>query len=68
MSANGHCEPCKEPAPVKRVDGTAYLVPHHTTRVSESGHDHPKNVGTIDITCHREIHYEGEAWLNISHE
>ena len=68
MRANGPCESCEEQAPVKRVDGTANFVPHHTTRVSEGGLDHLKNVGTISLTCHREIHYGAEACLNVSHE
>jgi len=63
MRANGHCESCKEPAPFKRSDGSAYLEPHHTTRVSDGGLDHPKHVGAICPTCHREIHYGAEGQL-----
>ena len=57
LRANGHCESCNAPAPFKRPDGSAYLEPHHTTRVSDGGLDHPKHVGAICPTCHREIHY-----------
>lgn len=63
MRANGHCESCKESAPFKRSDGTPYLEPHHTTRVSDGGLDHPKHVGAICPTCHREIHYGAEGPL-----
>ncbi|MEO8120125.1 MAG: HNH endonuclease [Rhodoferax sp.] len=63
MRANGHCESCKEPAPFERFDGTPYLEPHHTTRVSDGGLDHPKHVGAICPTCHREIHYGAEGHL-----
>jgi 5-methylcytosine-specific restriction protein A len=57
LRANGICELCKTPAPFMRVDGSAYLEPHHTTRVSDGGPDHPTHVGAICPTCHREIHY-----------
>ena len=63
LRANGHCESCKAPAPFKRLDGTAYLEPHHTTRVSDGGLDHPKHVGAICPACHREIHYGAEGHL-----
>lgn len=55
--ANGHCESCKKSAPFNRVNGTPYLEPHHTTRVSDGGLDHPRHVGAICPSCHREIHY-----------
>lgn len=57
IRARGQCESCHEPAPFKRVNGTPYLEPHHTTRVSDGGLDHPRYVGSICPTCHREIHY-----------
>lgn len=57
MRANGICESCKNPAPFLRIDGTPYLEPHHTTRVSDGGADHPRHVGAICPACHREIHY-----------
>ena len=63
MRANGNCESCKEPAPFKRSDGTPYLEPHHTTRVSDGGLDHPKHVGAICPACHREIHYGAKGQL-----
>lgn len=55
--ANGACEACKTPAPFKRNDGTPYLEPHHTRRVSDGGPDHPRWVGAICPTCHRHIHH-----------
>ena len=61
MRAQGSCESCKKPAPFARSDGTPYLEPHHTTRVSDGGLDHPKHVGAICPSCHREIHYGAEG-------
>lgn len=57
MRASGICESCQKPAPFQRVNGTPYLEPHHTTRVSDGGADHPQFVGAICPACHREIHY-----------
>lgn len=57
MRADGVCESCKNPAPFARHDGTLYLEPHHTTRLSDGGADHPRHVGAICPACHREIHY-----------
>ena len=53
----GKCESCGEPAPFKRADGSPYLEPHHTTRISDGGLDHPRFVGAVCPTCHREIHH-----------
>lgn len=63
MRANGICESCTKPAPFVRADGTPYLEPHHTTRVSDGGPDHPRYVAAICPACHREIHHgkAGEA-------
>lgn len=61
MRANGTCESCKKPAPFVRLDGTAYLEPHHTTRLSDGGADHPRHVGAVCPACHREIHYGQEG-------
>lgn len=55
--ANGTCEACNQPAPFKREDGTPYLEPHHTRRVSDGGPDHPRWVGATCPTCHRLIHH-----------
>lgn len=55
--AKGVCESCKNDAPFHRSDGSPYLEPHHTTRVSDGGPDHPAHVGAICATCHREIHH-----------
>lgn len=57
LRSRGECEACHGPAPFKRVDGSPYLEPHHTTRVSDGGLDHPRFVGAICPTCHREIHH-----------
>lgn len=57
LRANGKCELCLLPAPFLRTDGTPYLEPHHTTRVSDGGPDHPMHVGAICPSCHREIHF-----------
>jgi 5-methylcytosine-specific restriction enzyme A len=57
MRANGICESCRKPAPFARKDGTPYLEPHHTTRVSDGGLDHPRFVAAICPSCHREIHH-----------
>lgn len=61
--AHGTCESCGKPAPFMRPDGSPYLEPHHTRRVSDGGPDHPRWVGGICPTCHKEIHYgaNGEA-------
>ncbi len=55
--ADGRCESCGKPAPFVRPDGSPYLEPHHTRRVSDGGPDHPRWVGGICPTCHKEIHY-----------
>ncbi|MDY7576882.1 HNH endonuclease [Herbaspirillum sp. RTI4] len=57
MRAAGICEACMKPAPFIRSNGTPYLEPHHTTRISDGGPDHPRYVGAICPACHREIHY-----------
>jgi 5-methylcytosine-specific restriction enzyme A len=59
--ANGTCESCGKPAPFVRPDGSAYLEPHHTRRVSDGGPDHPRWVGGICPTCHKEIHYGADG-------
>jgi hypothetical protein len=51
------CESCGNPAPFLRKDGSPYLEPHHTRRVSDGGPDHPRWVGAICPNSHREIHY-----------
>lgn len=57
LRANGQCELCSSPAPFLKTDGTPYLEPHHTTRVSDGGPDHPMHVAAICPSCHREIHF-----------
>lgn len=43
-------------APFQRKDGTPYLEPHHIQRLADEGPDHPKWVGAVCPSCHREIH------------
>jgi 5-methylcytosine-specific restriction protein A len=61
--ADGTCECCHQPAPFERPDGSPYLEPHHTRRLSDGGPDDPRYVAGICPTCHRNIHYgrDGEA-------
>lgn len=56
LRANGKCESCDQPAPFTKKDGTPYLEPHHVNRLSDGGLDHPRYVGAVCPTCHREIH------------
>lgn len=55
--SKGACEACRQPAPFNRVDGTPYLEPHHTRRVSDGGPDDPTSVAAVCPNCHREIHH-----------
>jgi 5-methylcytosine-specific restriction protein A len=57
LRAEGRCESCLQPAAFQRKDGSPYLEPHHTTRVSDGGLDHPRYVAAICPTCHRHIHH-----------
>jgi len=59
--ANGVCEACGNPAPFQRPDGTQYLEPHHTRRVSDGGPDHPRWVGAVCPNCHREVHHGADG-------
>lgn len=61
LRAAGKCELCKEPAPFHRSGGSPYLEPHHTTRVSDGGPDHPQFVAALCPACHREVHYGEHA-------
>ena len=56
MRAKGACESCSKPAPFMKKDGTPYLEPHHVNRLSDGGLDHPRYVGAVCPSCHREIH------------
>ncbi len=55
--AKGICEACAKPAPFMRADGSPYLEPHHTRRVSDGGPDDPRWVAALCPNCHREIHH-----------
>jgi 5-methylcytosine-specific restriction enzyme A len=59
--AAGTCESCRRAAPFRKQDGTAYLEPHHTRRLSDGGPDHPRWVGAVCPNCHREIHPGAEG-------
>jgi 5-methylcytosine-specific restriction enzyme A len=59
--AAGICESCGRPAPFRRRDGSAYLEPHHTRRLSDGGPDHPRWVGAVCPNCHREMHHGAEG-------
>lgn len=56
LRAKGNCEGCSTPAPFQSKQGEPYLEVHHTTRLSDGGLDHPRNVAALCPTCHREIH------------
>jgi 5-methylcytosine-specific restriction protein A len=56
MRAKGECESCEKPAPFTKKDGSPYLEPHHVNRLSDGGLDHPRYVGAVCPSCHREIH------------
>ncbi len=55
--ASGVCEGCRQPAPFARPDGSPYLEPHHTRRVSDGGPDDPRWVAAVCPNCHKEVHY-----------
>ena len=59
--ANGICEGCDQPAPFRRPDGTDYLEPHHTTKLSDEGPDHPEKVIALCPNCHRHAHSGEDA-------
>ena len=61
LRAAGKCELCDQPAPFHRSGGAPYLEPHHTTRVSDGGPDHPQFVAALCPACHREVHYGEHA-------
>jgi 5-methylcytosine-specific restriction protein A len=54
--AKGTCEGCSSQAPFMRANGTPYLEPHHLTRVSDGGPDHPAHVISLCPNCHRRVH------------
>lgn len=59
--ASGRCEGCRAPAPFQKTDGSPYLEPHHTTRLSDDGPDHPARVIGLCPNCHRRAHYAEDA-------
>jgi 5-methylcytosine-specific restriction enzyme A len=59
--ADGDCEGYGRPAPFRNGKGAPYLEPHHTTRLSDEGPDHPARVIALCPNCHRRAHYSNEA-------
>ena len=49
------CSGC--PAPFQRKDGSPYLEPHHTRRLSDGGPDDIHWVAALCPTCHRWVHH-----------
>ncbi|RWM19649.1 MAG: HNH endonuclease [Mesorhizobium sp.] len=62
--AGTHCEGCEAHAPFARRDGSPYLEPHHTRRLSDGGPDDPRYVIALCPTCHRRVHHgiDGEDY------
>ena len=65
--AAGHCESCGKPAPFLRKNGSPYLEPHHILRLADEGPDHPRWVGAVCPSCHREIHHGADGhYINLA--
>jgi 5-methylcytosine-specific restriction enzyme A len=61
LRAVGRCEACETEAPFLRRDGSPYLEPHHTRRISDGGPDHPRWVIALCPTCHRRVHHSADG-------
>ena len=59
--AGGFCEGCSSAAPFYRPDGSAYLEPHHTSRLADDGPDHPNAVIALCPNCHRRAHSAADS-------
>lgn len=59
--AAGRCEGCRKRAPFRKRDGSYYLEPHHTLRVSDEGPDHPAHVIGLCPNCHCRVHHAEDA-------
>ena len=59
--ADGACEGCGRQAPFRNGKGIPYLEPHHTTRLSDEGPDHPARVIALCPNCHRRAHYSQDC-------
>jgi 5-methylcytosine-specific restriction protein A len=55
--ADGICEGCGSTAPFRTPQGRPYLEPHHTSRLADSGPDHPAWVAALCPNCHRRVHF-----------
>jgi predicted HNH restriction endonuclease len=59
--SEGSCEGCGTAAPFLRAGASEYLEPHHVTRVSDDGPDHPDHVIALCPTCHRRVHHGADG-------
>jgi 5-methylcytosine-specific restriction protein A len=59
--AGGRCEGCGDDAPFLRLDGSPYLEPHHTRRLTDGGPDHLAHVIALCPTCHSRVHYGADG-------
>lgn len=58
IRAKGHCEDCKNPAPLnRRSDNSPYLEVHHIKRLSDGGEDTVADAVALCPNCHRRAHY-----------
>ncbi|MDG4854570.1 MULTISPECIES: HNH endonuclease [unclassified Mesorhizobium] len=55
------CEGCELDAPFLRRNGSPYLEPHHTRRLSDGGPDNPRFVIGLCPTCHRRVHHGADG-------
>lgn len=56
----GRCEACRKKGPFLKDDGTYFIEPHHTRRVSDDGPDHPAHVIGLCPNCHRRAHHSAD--------
>jgi hypothetical protein len=47
----------RQNAPFLRLNGSPYLEPHHTDRLSDGGPDDLRTVAGVCPNCHRRIHH-----------
>lgn len=58
--SRGRCEHCGKKGPFLKDDGTYYIEPHHTRRLSDDGPDHPSHVIGLCPNCHRRAHHSAD--------
>lgn len=61
VRAKGKGEGCGVAAPFLRLDGSAYLEPHHLRRLSDGGPNYPAHVIALCPNCHRRVHRGGDG-------